>query len=329
MNASLLEYVAQCYDTQSGRLWPVSGGHYNLVYEFKRGDQTIILRISPGETDLLQTLSMMDYVEFLAENGAPVARPVASNKNRWVETVKDLEGRTLFITAFEKAPGILAETIPPSEWTPNLYRQIGRAVGGFHHAASVYRPLDAALRRPDWETQYSPVRVAEWLGSQEDEVLAQYQTTYQYLRSLPKDSDSFGLAHGDLHFANFLIEGEHLTLFDFDDCCYTWFAMDLAVSLFDALVINPGSNKESFAVEYLQAFLAGYRSAHPLAPFWVSQLSHFLKLEEIFIYALIYPKYDPADDDPWVSRFMPGRKERIIQGIPYVNVNFIQISKQV
>ncbi len=328
MKKALLEYAAQCYGAEANQLRPLEGGHYNAVYEFTRDGRTIILRISPEDANLLQTVAMMDYVDFLAENGAPVARPLASIKNRWVEQIT-VAAQKLFITAFEKSPGVLAERIPPDDWVPPLYRATGKAVGSFHQVAAAYKLLDGSLRRPDWETLYTPQKVAAWLGPQQADILALYESVYNYLRSLPKDAGTYGLGHGDLHFANFTIDRERIILFDFDDCCYTWFARDIAMNLFDALVICPAENKESFAVEYLQAFLAGYRSVRPLAPFWVSQFAHFLKLEEIYFYAMLCPGYDPQDDDPWVNRFMPGRRERIAEGIPYVNLNFIQLSKQI
>ena len=54
-----------------------------------------------------------------------------------------------------------------------------------------------------------------------------------WLDSLPKDDDCYGLIHADIHQGNFFVdENDNITIFDFDDCHYHWFAYDLAVPLF-------------------------------------------------------------------------------------------------
>ena len=45
------------------------------------------------------------------------------------------------------------------------------------------------------------------------------------------DIDRFGLIHADMRLANLLVEGERVTLLDFDDCGFGWFLYDLAASL--------------------------------------------------------------------------------------------------
>jgi hypothetical protein len=43
-----------------------------------------------------------------------------------------------------------------------------------------------------------------------------------------------------------------------------------------------------------------------------------LQLKEMAVYLMLYGDYDPNDEDAWVRRFMPGRRERIEQCAPYV-----------
>ncbi len=52
------------------------------------------------------------------------------------------------------------------------------------------------------------------------------------IETLPKDKDSYGLIHNDLHPGNFLIDGERIHLIDFDGCMYSWYAFDIGNALY-------------------------------------------------------------------------------------------------
>lgn len=41
----------------------------------------------------------------------------------------------------------------------------------------------------------------------------------------------FGLVHCDMRLANLLVDGDALTVIDFDDCGICWFAYDFAASV--------------------------------------------------------------------------------------------------
>jgi hypothetical protein len=88
------------------------------------------------------------------------------------------------------------------------------------------------------------------------------------------------------------------------------------------VVLYPGPDKEPFAHRFLANYLEGYRTEMPLDTFWLGQLPHFLKLIEIGVYYQVRGIYDPQDRESWVGRFMPGRRERIEHGVPYVDVDF-------
>jgi len=53
----------------------------------------------------------------------------------------------------------------------------------------------------------------------------------------------------------------------------------------------------------------------------------FLKLREIDLYAVIHRSFDVDHlTDSWVSRFMEGRRDRIEQGVPYVEYDFPRLA---
>ena len=53
----------------------------------------------------------------------------------------------------------------------------------------------------------------------------------QRLHAYGTDIDRFGLIHADMRLGNLLVDGERVTLLDFDDCGFGWFLYDLAASL--------------------------------------------------------------------------------------------------
>ena len=112
-----------------------------------------------------------------------------------------------------------------------------------------------------------------------------------------------------------------VTLIDFDDCAYGWFVMDIAVLLFDILVLYPGTDKDEYGQNFLRNFLTGYLTENHLSMFWLEQLPLFLKLLEINIYDMVAKSY-PDNSDEWVMKFMSGRKERLESDTPYMNLNY-------
>ena len=134
------------------------------------------------------------------------------------------------------------------------------------------------------------------------------------------------LIHGDLHCANLFVNpvDHSFTPFDFDDCCYGWFAMDIAMSLFDLLVLYPGADRTGFANRFLQGYLKGYLHENNLEGFWIERLPLFLKLLEVEIYAMLAGDYSADENDSWSSRFMAGRAKRIEDNVPYIDIDFAE-----
>jgi Ser/Thr protein kinase RdoA (MazF antagonist) len=325
MDPQLLSLACSLYNTSPDLLIPVSGGHSNAVYQFPRDEKSAILRISVEDCPREQTLGMLEWVRFLSNEGAPVTAPLPSINNRLLENLKHY-GTRYTITAFEKAEGTLAENVPPSEWTDELFRSIGRAAGKLHAATKRYRPSRPFLTRPQWFDSYEIHEATGLLAASPDPARGKLALSINELKQLPSNPMDFGLIHDDLHYANFLIHPDgSVTIIDFDDCVYGWFAMDVAMALFDVLVLyNAADETENqvFAQRFINNYLAGYRQENDLSQFWQSQLPRFLKLKELCIYATLIGHSDVALPDTWVGRFMRGRSSRIANDLPYVDIDF-------
>jgi amicoumacin kinase len=331
MNVKILERAAARYGVSPERLKPLPGGHFSHVYEFSKGDQVYVLRLTPpnGEIDDQSMRAILEWVHFLSTHGAPVASPILSSDRRLIETI-DQDGDTFLAVLFEKARGILGEELPVERWDETLVRNLGAAAGKMHAIAQGYFPADEKLKRPNWDQAGNCYNPGENLDPSQAGVQEKRSKILEVARGLPKDRDSYGMIHADFHGGNFFVEVESktITVFDFDDCCYGWYAMDIAMSLFDILVLHSGQNTERFASWFLENYLLGYSRENRLDLFWIERLPLFLKLLETGVYTQVYRLYDDAEADSWVGKFMAGRKERIEEEIPYVDLDFAGIYRR-
>ncbi|MCU0521754.1 MAG: phosphotransferase [Anaerolineae bacterium] len=336
MDSTLLTLAARHYDLTPDQLRPMRGGNFAATYGFTRGGTDYVLKISPPDPDLdvAAMEAIWAWVHVLDAHGASVAGPIPSMAGHLVETIEQ-EAGTYLVTALKKAPGILAEELPYEEWSDALFRAWGRTAGKMHAiaescvaqacAAHASPAAEAALRRPEWDqarNYFSDPLPEALVGTPIEGAHARERA---YLDTLPRDSTSYGMIHMDFHAANFFVEPETtiVTVFDFDDCMRGWYAMDIAMALFDVLVVYPREDRLAFAEHFLMQYLAGYGSEKPLDAFWIAQLPHFLKLLEIGVYAEVYPYHDPSDTTSWVGKFLADdRKGRIERGEPYVDVDF-------
>lgn len=325
MDPILLTIASTLYNTSPEALVPLSGGHYNAVYQFPSDEKFAILRIGVQDCPYNQTMGMLEWVNYLAQQHAPVSAPVRSINNHLLECVRHY-GTVYNLTAFEKADGVLAENIPVSEWTTQLFQSIGRAAGQLHRVSATYKPARASHTRPQWFDSYEIHAATEKLAASTDPAREKLAGLIQELQQLPKSSTDYGLIHEDLHYANFLIRADGtVTIIDFDDCSYGWYAMDVAMALFDVLVLHNATHEEEarqFANQFLSSYLTGYRQEKDLPIFWQGQIPKFLKLKELCIYADLIGHPDTDLPDSWVGRFMRNRSARIAGDIPYVDIDF-------
>jgi len=289
--------------------------------------QDCILRIAPpsDEINLHSTRLVLEWLAFLGEHGGPVCPPIRSVRGNLVEPI-EYEGNTYLATACSKAPGVLAEGMQPEEWSDELFQSLGRTIGSCHRIACLYAPPEAS-GRPNWEQVGTCFNPLEDLEGSDPFIMEKRRLILETIAGLPISPECYGLAHLDLHFGNFYVDTDRsqITLFDFDDCAYGWYLMDLAMLLFDVMVVYGGSERERFGERFLEHLLLGYLSQKSLDSASAKQFPLFLKLLEIGLYIMLYRSYNPEDSGEWSGKFMPGRRQRIEQDIPYVEMDFESI----
>ncbi len=332
MNTNLIKRSADLYGFSPAQLSPVHGGQSCQVYTYSQDAQDFILRVSPPNEDInLEAMqSVLDWMRFLSTRGASVTRPVPSLRGCMVEQI-EVDGQSYILTAFEKAGGILAEELRSDQWNEALYENLGRTVGRIHAISREYLPPDDLIKRPDWDHIDNCYHCNAVLDRSDSLIQSKRIRVRQAVQALPRDPGSYGLIHGDLHCANFFVDIaiNDITLFDFDDCCYGWYAMDIAMSVFDLLVLYPVKDQASFVSSFLECYLKGYLPENRIEGIWIERLPLFLKLLEVEIYADLARDYAVDKAGSWSNRFMAGRARCIENEAPYVDINFLEIYRRV
>jgi len=321
-NKSILEKALDCYLILPEQAQPLDGFE-SFIFEFERDEGPGILRISHSIRRSMELIrGELDWVNYLFNGGASVACPIPSKSGEWVEIIDDGAGGSFLAAAFERAEG---ESHRGKGWSPELLLNYGRLIGQLHRMSRDYKPQQVSWKRPQWDDPVM-LEIDQYLPEEDQQVMRIYVELRDYLRDLPRDIASYGLIHQDAHQGNFFVtESGKITLFDFDDCVYSWFVNDIALVLFYAAMGQ--EDQAAFVTEFLTGFLPGYFREHQLDPIWFKKIPNFLKLREIDLYAVIHRSFDVENlDDPWCIRYMDGRKKRIEGNIPYLDFDFDQFS---
>lgn len=300
------------------------GGFFNQVYEYKQQGKQYILRISTKQWRTVEMVhAEIDWLRYLADRGLSVARAVPSLAGNWVEVI-EVEGKSVPVVVFEKAPGQPPED---KDWNEPLFLTMGRFLGRMHYLTRDYTPDNAAYRRPTWR-EYMNRFASLSLSVVDKAIQEKHQELQDYLALLPQTEDAYGLVHVDFHRGNFFVHGENLTLFDFDDCQYSWFADDIAMVLFYAIwPAAESEEKRQVAQKFYATLLDGYHQENHIEAHWLREISYFLKRREISLYTVM-TSLDEAQWGEEVRQFMHGRRERILNDVPYVDIAFLEPVRQ-
>jgi len=301
-------------------------GFENFLFESEISGVPAILRLSHSSKKTRQMVeSELSYVNYLAKQGAHVATPFDSRQKQLTETIPLNDVTYFTAVCFQKAIGIHPRS---QDFDEHLLRVWGASLGKMHRLSMSYQPEREDLQRIHWDEEIEVTHPQRFLPPDQFKITEQMDILKAHLRSLPINKSQYGIIHNDLHSNNFLYDGEKITMIDFEDCVQMWFVSDLAISLFLMTVWPPdGYSREEFALKIFPTFLAGYKSEKELPDEWLETMPTFLKFREVGQYIAMYRGADLDNPEPWIARFMEGRRERIEKNIPYLNLdNWMQFA---
>jgi putrescine aminotransferase len=146
------------------------------------------------------------------------------------------------------------------------YRKLGALAGRLHNHSATHRP-PAGFVRPAWDEAGLLGEQPLWGRFWEHPKVTPAQRALMrkarivleaLLKQIGKDPQNYGLIHADFLPENVLVDGERMTLIDFDDSGWGWYLFEVAASVF------PQVNQPFFDA-LLAEYVAGYRSERELS----------------------------------------------------------------
>jgi Ser/Thr protein kinase RdoA (MazF antagonist) len=273
----------------SMRLYPLTE---NWTYRIETSSTVpVVLRIyRPGgrsPAEIMSELAWMSAIKEESQSLVPDVIPTLRG-SRVLELTRDGPLDPCYCVMFSFAPGREPAEVELAAWFPRL----GAITARLHqHARAWARPswfrrprwdLNTTLGdRPHWGPWQSSVTDAEELRQLErlaDLVMAR-------LSRFGNGAERFGLVHADLRLANLLVDGDRITVIDFEDCGLSWYLYDLAC----ALTFNEGRPDVR---ELIALWVDGYRQVEPLPAEDEEEIDTFLMLRRLMLTAYAGLRHD-------------------------------------
>lgn len=185
--------------------------------------------------------------------------------------------------------------------------QMARAVAQLHKFSRTYTPppgFDRPTYDVGWYLGNTTWRAnADFVKLLEPEAVADLlwvsDEVGAFLQAYPKNAETFGLIHYDLHIGNFLFHDGVANMIDFDECGFGYYLFDLAHLLFEFV-------ERTEYGRFKQAALEGYCAVGGPAPAGDRDLRDFLALQIVaymnWLNRLLVRDGNTAALDYWVPR---------------------------
>jgi Ser/Thr protein kinase RdoA (MazF antagonist) len=275
----------------------------NFLYVFRYDGKQRFLRFAESSERRRTSIDAeIALVEWLAQEGLAVVRPVRSQNERFVETVATDWG-TFHAVVFDALEGTQFEL---DELDDAGFRAWGAALGELHATIRKY-PGSVSSARPTMQDHLAQAR--HFLPEDAPAVRDELHRIESSLDTLPVDRDTYGLIHFDFELDNLIWQGRTAQMLDFDDCSRGWYAADIAFALRDHF--DAGADLHDPGV---RAFLGGYAAHTPLADEQIAQIPLFLWLGRLIQFARIARALDVTKDPgqpDWLSGLIEKLEDRM------------------
>lgn len=160
-------------------------------------------------------------------------------------------------------------------------KQVGRIAAKLHTMEEDNPHIPDKFRRFTWDIPDTLREGARWgyflsvnSFAKDDRKLfeAAAEKIERRLLKYGRSSKNYGLIHADLHSENILVDGNEMSLIDFDDCGYSWYLYDLASAV---------SQQSEEIGEMVHAYVEGYQEIRMLSEVDRSEIETFVLLRRL------------------------------------------------
>lgn len=218
-----------------------------------------------------ELVSERDWIRALAETGIAVQAPMRTRDGQEYAavTIPGTSERRFAGLARWTTGRVLADVLRETADTAiaaRRFEQLGALTASLHDQAAGWRPPTTFTRHaldadglmgsaPHWGPFWDHQGLSE---AERRLMLDTRDHLHAALDRLDRQPTAYSVIHADMHPGNILVDGDTLTVIDFDDAGWGWHAYDIAVALF--------YHQHSPHFEVLEhAYVAGYRSVRPLS----------------------------------------------------------------
>lgn len=253
-------------------LWPQLAGivprlinhSENHTFAYDTGEARFTLRVHRPDYQSVGAIeSELAWLEAVRrDTELPVPEPVPARNGRLLQAFSLPDGQTRYGVLFRFIDG---EEPSPQTNLVDLFGVLGQYAAILHrHAIGWARPpgferqawtaatiLDADGLWGDWRMAPGVTKPVRTVLDRLDAAL------WRRLGDYGQGPDRYGLIHADMRLGNLLVDGNKVSLIDFDDCGFCWFAYDFAAAI--------SFHETHKAVPALKAsWLDSYRAIRPL-----------------------------------------------------------------
>ena len=287
----------------------------NAVFRVNARDgRTYALRLHrPGYNTRQELESELEWTRVLRAAGIGVPAPLPARDDRYYSTVPIAAGpgaagpiaageEPRLVGVVEWVEGVsLADVIEQEQdeaAVARYFAELGRIAARIHNQAAAWTPPTGFVRR-SWDADglvgEQPLwgqfwQVPQLRPAQRDLLVRTRLAIWRTLQDYGQDAATYGLIHADLHSSNVLVDGERLTVIDFDDAGFGWHQYELAVALV-AQLGAPASDAMRAAL------IEGYRSVRPLSDAALALLPMFSLIRTLVLLGWVHgrPELDHGD----------------------------------
>lgn len=291
--------VARRWDANATRMVHHRTGENRTWRVTVKGRRCVLRLTGEAHRTRAQLEAELDFVDHLSAGGLHVARALPTPEGARVLDVSGLVSthERTHATVFEELPGRHFAYRSPDIDRP-LFRLWGETMARLHRLSSTFEAPPEA-RRPEWFDD--PVAGCRVDGvALEPETQALRDELVRWMGGMPPEPAHYGMVHGDFERTNFLLDGDSIGLFDFDDCCRHWYFWDIACALW---VFRNATADERARI--LGWFLEGYAAVREPDARRMQSFSEGIRLRTValLLHRLRRPSgaTSPADRD-WIAR---------------------------